>query len=175
MAFVTDNNGPQPLWQPPPTAYVTTSGAASGAASGAPSVLMHPWGGAAVAFGGWTPKPCGPAVAISTSQSASALGAFSSFVKSDIEGTQAWPPSALFGARRQLRDAVPEDVAAPPLALCCVAPGWGLGGGEGSWAGASCGRRAQEPWRSREDLQPLIPPTLPISVHRPRQGGGTGP
>ena len=41
MAFVTDSNRPQPLWQPPPTACPT----ASGAASEAPSLLMHPWGG----------------------------------------------------------------------------------------------------------------------------------
>ena len=39
MAFVTDNNRPQPLWQPPPTACLT----ASGAASEVPSLLMHPW------------------------------------------------------------------------------------------------------------------------------------
>ena len=38
MAFVTDSNGPQPLWQPPPTACLTTPGAASEA----PSPLMHP-------------------------------------------------------------------------------------------------------------------------------------
>ena len=38
MAFVTDNNRPQPLWQPPPTACLT----ASGAASEVPSLLMHP-------------------------------------------------------------------------------------------------------------------------------------
>ena len=39
-AFVTDSNRPQPLWQPPPTACLT----ASGAASEAPSLQMHPWG-----------------------------------------------------------------------------------------------------------------------------------
>ena len=39
-AFVTDSNRPQPLWQPPPTACLT----ASGAASEAPSLLMHSWG-----------------------------------------------------------------------------------------------------------------------------------
>ena len=39
MAFVTDSNRPQPLWQPPPTACLT----ASGAASEAPSLLMHLW------------------------------------------------------------------------------------------------------------------------------------
>ena len=39
MAFVTDSNRPQPLWQPPPTACL----AASGAASEVPSLLMHPW------------------------------------------------------------------------------------------------------------------------------------
>ena len=38
MAFVTDSNRPQPLWQPPPTACLT----ASGAASEAPSLRMHP-------------------------------------------------------------------------------------------------------------------------------------
>ena len=36
--FVTDGNCPQPLWQPPPTACTT----ASGAASEGPSLLMHP-------------------------------------------------------------------------------------------------------------------------------------
>ena len=41
MAFATDSNRPQPLWQPPPTACLT----ASGAASEVPSLLMHPWGG----------------------------------------------------------------------------------------------------------------------------------
>ena len=40
MAFVTDSNRPQPLWQPPPTACRT----ASGAASEVPSLQMHPWG-----------------------------------------------------------------------------------------------------------------------------------
>ena len=38
MAFVTDSNRPQPLWQPPPTACLT----AAGAVSEAPSLLMHP-------------------------------------------------------------------------------------------------------------------------------------
>ena len=38
MAFVTDSNRPQPLRQPPPTAHLT----ASGAASEVPSLLMHP-------------------------------------------------------------------------------------------------------------------------------------
>ena len=38
MALVTDSNRPQPLGQPPPTACVT----ASGAASEVPSLLMHP-------------------------------------------------------------------------------------------------------------------------------------
>ena len=33
MAFVTDSNRPQPLWQPPPTACLTASGATSEAAS----------------------------------------------------------------------------------------------------------------------------------------------
>ena len=40
MAFATDSNRPQPLWQPPATACLT----ASGAASEVPSLLMHPWG-----------------------------------------------------------------------------------------------------------------------------------
>ena len=40
MAFVTDSNRPQPLWQPPPTACLTASGAASEVAS----LLLHPWG-----------------------------------------------------------------------------------------------------------------------------------
>ena len=40
MAFVTDSNRPQPLWQPPPTACLT----APGATSEAPSLPMHPWG-----------------------------------------------------------------------------------------------------------------------------------
>ena len=35
------HNRPQPLWQPPPTACLT----ASGAASEVPSLLMHPWRG----------------------------------------------------------------------------------------------------------------------------------
>ena len=39
MAFVTDSNRPQPLWQPPPTACLT----AAGAASEVPSLPMHPW------------------------------------------------------------------------------------------------------------------------------------
>ena len=38
MAFVTDSNRLQPLWQPPPTACLT----ASGAASQAPPLLTHP-------------------------------------------------------------------------------------------------------------------------------------
>ena len=38
MAFVTDSNRPQPLWQPAPTACLT----ASGAGSEARSLLMHP-------------------------------------------------------------------------------------------------------------------------------------
>ena len=41
MAFAPDSNRPQPLWQPPPTAYLT----ASGAASEVPSLRMHPWRG----------------------------------------------------------------------------------------------------------------------------------
>ena len=39
LAFETDSNRPQPLRQPPPTACLT----ASGAASEAPSPLMHPY------------------------------------------------------------------------------------------------------------------------------------
>ena len=39
MTFVTDSNRPQPLWQPPPTACLT----ASGAASEVPSLSPHPW------------------------------------------------------------------------------------------------------------------------------------
>ena len=38
MAFVTDSNRPQPLWQPPPTACLI----ASGAASEVPSLLLQP-------------------------------------------------------------------------------------------------------------------------------------
>ena len=41
MAFVTDRNRPQPLWQPPPTACL----AASGAAPEALSLPMHHWEG----------------------------------------------------------------------------------------------------------------------------------
>ena len=41
MAYVTDSNRPQPLWQPPPTACLT----ASGPASEVPSLLMQPWEG----------------------------------------------------------------------------------------------------------------------------------
>ena len=40
MALATDSNRPQPLWRPPPTACLTTPGAASEV----PSLLMHPWG-----------------------------------------------------------------------------------------------------------------------------------
>ena len=40
IAFVTGSNDPQPLWQPPPSACLT----ASGAASKVPPLLMHPWG-----------------------------------------------------------------------------------------------------------------------------------
>ena len=39
MAFVTHSNRPQPLWQPPPIACLT----ASGAASRFSCRLMHPW------------------------------------------------------------------------------------------------------------------------------------
>ena len=39
MAFVTDSNRPQPLWQPPPTACLT----AAGAASVVPSLQIPPW------------------------------------------------------------------------------------------------------------------------------------
>ena len=38
MAFTTDSNCPQPLWQPPPTPHRT----ACGAASEAPFLLLHP-------------------------------------------------------------------------------------------------------------------------------------
>ena len=38
MAFVTDSNRPQPLWQPTPTAYPT----ASTATSVVPSLLCNP-------------------------------------------------------------------------------------------------------------------------------------
>ena len=41
VAFGTDSNHPQPLWQPPPTACLT----ASRATSEVPSLLMHPGGG----------------------------------------------------------------------------------------------------------------------------------
>ena len=41
MAFVTDSNRTHVLWQPPPTACPT----ASGAAPEVPSILMHPGGG----------------------------------------------------------------------------------------------------------------------------------
>ena len=40
MAFVTDSNRPQPLWQPP-----TACPTASGAVAEASSLLMHPWAG----------------------------------------------------------------------------------------------------------------------------------
>ena len=40
VAFATDSNRPQPLWQPPPTCLTT-----SGAASAVSSLLMHPWSG----------------------------------------------------------------------------------------------------------------------------------
>ena len=39
MAFVTDSNRPQSLWQPPPTACLS----ASGTAFDVPSFLMHPF------------------------------------------------------------------------------------------------------------------------------------
>ena len=39
MAFITDSKRPQPLRQPPPTADLT----ASGAASEVPSLSMRPW------------------------------------------------------------------------------------------------------------------------------------
>ena len=48
-AFVTDSNCPQPLWQPPPTACLTASGAASGpfpsnaAPPPAPSAVQVGW------------------------------------------------------------------------------------------------------------------------------------
>ena len=40
IAVVPGSNRPQPLWQPPPTACLT----ASGAASEVPALPMHPWG-----------------------------------------------------------------------------------------------------------------------------------
>ena len=39
LAFVADSNRLQPLWQPPPTACLT----ASGASSEVPLLVMHPW------------------------------------------------------------------------------------------------------------------------------------
>ena len=45
MAFVTDSARPQRSWQPPPTACLTVSGAASEV----PSLLMHLWGGGGLA------------------------------------------------------------------------------------------------------------------------------
>ena len=39
MAFVTDSNRPEPIWQPPPAAYLAASGAAS---------EVHPLGGSGV-------------------------------------------------------------------------------------------------------------------------------
>ena len=47
MAFVTDGNRPQALWQPPPNACLT----ASGTAVEIPSLLMHPWGGGTLVTG----------------------------------------------------------------------------------------------------------------------------
>ena len=52
MAFVTDSNRPQPLGQPPLTAYPT----APGAASEVPSLLMLPWGWAVGGGGSETQK-----------------------------------------------------------------------------------------------------------------------
>ena len=52
MAFVTDSNRPQPLWQPPPTACLT----AAGAASEGPSLLTHPWARDSAT----RPRPSGP-------------------------------------------------------------------------------------------------------------------
>ena len=49
MAFVTDSNRPQPLRQPPPTACLP----ASGAASEVPSLVMHPWGRGRACPRGW--------------------------------------------------------------------------------------------------------------------------
>ena len=60
MAFATDSNRPQPLWQPPPTACLT----ASGATSEVPSRLMHPcrspvlWGGGGGALTQPERSPC---------------------------------------------------------------------------------------------------------------------
>ena len=58
MAFVTDSNRPQPLWQPPPTACLT----ASGTAFEVLSLLMHPLGGGGVTAPfritkAWCPSP----------------------------------------------------------------------------------------------------------------------
>ena len=57
MAFVTNSNRPQSLWQPPPTAYLT----ASGAVSEVPSRLTHPWSGAhsSTTDAGWPLKESG--------------------------------------------------------------------------------------------------------------------
>ena len=52
MAFVTDSNRPQPLWQRPPTARLTASGATSEPLLFLP---VHPsggGGGAVIAGGG---------------------------------------------------------------------------------------------------------------------------
>ena len=46
MALVTDSKGPQPLWQPPPTACLTTSGAPFEVSS----ITMHTCGGEGGAF-----------------------------------------------------------------------------------------------------------------------------
>ena len=62
MAFVTDGNRPQPLWQPPPTACLT----AFGAASEAPSPSMRPCPApncrrtTKTIEEEWVPRPCGP-------------------------------------------------------------------------------------------------------------------
>ena len=48
MAFVTDSNRPQPLWQPPRTAYPTTSGAPCEVSS----PLMHPWAAPIAVYAG---------------------------------------------------------------------------------------------------------------------------
>ena len=50
MAFVTDSNRPEPLWQPPPTAYPT----ASGSTFEVSSLLMQPWwGGILAEYADW--------------------------------------------------------------------------------------------------------------------------
>ena len=57
MAFVTYSNRPQPLWRPPPTACLSTSGAASEA----PSLLMHPCPPPPPQKALWAEEQCRPA------------------------------------------------------------------------------------------------------------------